>query len=218
MLEALQRLRELPASKIDESVLDSLQKALEANSPENSASGADLQERLLQLREELSAKRLDVESWTITGDDSDVVLRGMADCYKRGSKAMVKAVARRTDPRLHEWRKRCKDHWYHMRLLEGLWPAELHGRVLACSELCELLGDDRDLAVLAAWLSHHAESIAGLADNSTLRSLIRECRHDLQVRAFALGRYVFAEKPNWLRKRLCAYWQIWTNEEEPPSE
>ena len=53
---------------------------------------------------------------------------------------------------LHEWRKRVKHLWYHHTLLRSLWPPVMEVTGDEAHALSDHLGDDHDLAVLAAWV------------------------------------------------------------------
>ena len=47
---------------------------------------------------------------------------GVRRQYGRGADALASLGDAPTDEQLHEWRKRAKDLWYHLRLLRDLWP------------------------------------------------------------------------------------------------
>ena len=49
---------------------------------------------------------------------------------------------------LHDWRKRVKDHWYHVRLLAGLWPDVMTSFEWTLKDLETKLGDHHNLEVL----------------------------------------------------------------------
>ena len=64
------------------------------------------------------------------------------------AKALTRA---RKDPRpenYHELRKRVKDHWYHIRLLESLWTGMMSAYEKSLKDLETWLGNDHNLAVL----------------------------------------------------------------------
>ena len=54
--------------------------------------------------------------------------------------------------RWHDWRKRAKDVWYQLRLLQDTWPDVMKAMAGQASQLSDLLGDDHDLAVLSTKL------------------------------------------------------------------
>ena len=52
--------------------------------------------------------------------------------------AAVRAQAR--PERCHEWRKRAKDHWYHIRLVEDLWTEVMEGYEKSLKDLETVAG------------------------------------------------------------------------------
>ena len=48
----------------------------------------------------------------------------------------------------HNWRKRVKDHWYHVRLLEGL-SSGAASRARALRHLEKCMGEDQNIVVLS---------------------------------------------------------------------
>ena len=105
------------------------------------------------------------------------------------------------DEHLHEWRKRTKDLWYHLRLLRPGWRAVLEPHADQAHELSDVLGDDHDLVVLTAHLDGRGVALAG-EQREQLTELIRKRRSELQEKAFALGERLFAEKPKGYARRL----------------
>ena len=99
-----------------------------------------------------------------------------------------------------------------MRLLARSWPTVMQARIAVCSELCDLLGDDHDLAMLTSLLEGNEEELGGEVNVPALLGLVADRRRELQRQAFSLGRRMFAEKPRCLRRRLGAYWRIWRSE------
>jgi hypothetical protein len=67
--------------------------------------------------------------------------------YKRGRNRLFDAYAAPSPDNFHEWRKRTKYLWYHVRILRPLWPAVLEELANEIHELSNLLGLDHDLAV-----------------------------------------------------------------------
>jgi hypothetical protein len=50
-------------------------------------------------------------------------------------------------------------HWYHLRLLRVIWPAQMKGLAAEASRHADLLGDDHDLAVLRMTLAHDGDTL-----------------------------------------------------------
>jgi hypothetical protein len=154
-----------------------------------------------------AAKRLEktresTKTWTsssITWSDTvDVV----ADSYRRSRRAMKRARTTGQSATVHHWRKELKMLWYQLRLVKPLTT----GVAPLIAELKRLeteLGDDHNLVVLAA-------TLRGCPDLRSMRAEIRQVdrlaarmRQSLRRRAFALGRRLYARKPEafarWLR-------------------
>ena len=104
--------------------------------------------------------------------------------------------------RFHDWRKRVKDHRYHLELLAGLWPRQIGSRRKEVKALGGMLGDEHDLWVLQARLASFADDGA--------RVMIRSAEHrraELRSAMRPLGQRVFAERPRALARRFEAYWR-----------
>jgi CHAD domain-containing protein len=134
-----------------------------------------------------------MDAWTVAATDHRALLAGLDRSYRRGRKAFARAQRRPTDERLHDWRKRAKDLRYQQQLLRPAFDEQLKAQATAAKKLSELLGDDHDLAVLAARL----ESDDG--------GVIAARREELQAEAFRLARRVYAEPPKRFRKRIARY-------------
>jgi CHAD domain-containing protein len=124
-----------------------------------------------------------VDRWPLGGISSETVLEALTTTYRRGRKAAAKPA---TTENLHEWRKRVKDLWYQARLL-GIKRLAKDAKALS-----KPLGDDHDLAVLAA----------ELPPGDPLQPLIAERRAALQKRARKLGARLYEDSPKAFRKRV----------------
>jgi CHAD domain-containing protein len=148
-----------------------------------------------------------VEAWEVDRCDEETLRTGAARAYKRSRRAF--AAARR-DPsveRLHDWRKRVKDLWYHQRLLEEAWPVPLKAHADESHRLSDLLGDDHDLAVLGQRLTATSDLVTTPppVDEGEMLELIARRRTELQHEAMQLGQRVYSEKPKAYRRRLKHY-------------
>jgi len=119
--------------------------------------------------------------WDLSGFGERELLAACRRAYRRARRAGKRAAAEPTPERVHEWRKRVKDHWYQMRLLGDPRRAEL-------DELADLLGRANDLAVLA-------QRIGALGAGKNLLPRIRQRRREVVQRALARGAVLFAARP-----------------------
>ena len=157
---------------------------------------------------QLRSARARVEQWALDDCDDDTLVAGAARAYARGREAFAAARQDPSPERLHDWRKRVKDLWYRQRLLADAWPGPVKAFADECDRLGELLGDDHDLAVLAALLSAadaDAEAAPPSVNVNRMLELIAARRDQLKDEAFALGRHVYAEKPKAFARRMDVY-------------
>lgn len=131
------------------------------------------------------------------------VLAGVERTYRRGRKAFARVRRAPAVDNLHEWRKRVKDLDFQQRLLHDAWPQVLSAHAREAHRLSELLGEDHDLAILAALLEvEHGPAQQVAADTDPLLEVIARRRADLQGRAQVLGRRVYADPPSDFARRL----------------
>lgn len=153
-----------------------------------------------------------VDDWPLSADGWKLLGPGLSETYARGRAALATAYAEETTEAFHEWRKRTKHHWYHVRLLTPLWPAPLAGLEVELHRLSELLGDEHDLADLARLLAAGPTERLERSDTAALLSLLELRRQQLRVEARSLGARVFAEPPKRLARRFRAYFEAWRSE------
>jgi len=173
---------------------------------------SNLNERIGEFRDQMSTARERIGRWKFRAAGFAMLEEGLEKTYSRGRRSMKQAFARPSTESFHEWRKHIKYHWYHCRLLQGIWKDSMKTRGAAARELSELLGDDHDLAMLAATLM--SESIAEPnTGGSSIHALIQQRRTELQTQARALGSRMYAEKPAAFTDRMHAYWKAWKQDQ-----
>jgi CHAD domain-containing protein len=155
---------------------------------------------------EIEAGRRELQALSLPGDGFDVVGPGLRRAYSRGRRRLAEAVADPTDERMHEWRKRAKDLWYHLRLLRPAWRAVMEPLADQAHQLTDRLGDDHDLVVLGQRLDQTGIALTA-EQREYLDGLIDRRRGELQAEAFALGERLYAEKPKHFARRIGAYWE-----------
>jgi CHAD domain-containing protein len=200
LLETLAALRECYPERMPPA--ERLQRALE---DERSASrgGGDLDRRLEQAAEAIAAGAADIDSWKLASDGFELLRPGVERSYRRGRKHLRALGDGPSDEAIHQWRKRVKDLWYQLRLLQPTWPAALKGPVDAAHDLADLLGDHHDLAMLAARVG---ERTADDPDAAAVIVLARARQDELLAAARPLAICLYAEKPRRFAGRLAVYW------------
>jgi CHAD domain-containing protein len=148
-----------------------------------------------------------VADWPLERDGWEALEPGLRRQYRRGRRAMRAALEDPTTEALHEWRKRAKDLWYHLRLLRGAFPAPLDAAAQEAHLLSDHLGDDHDLAVLLETARGLPEALGGPRGLAAFEAALGRRRAELQAEAFALGRRMYAEPAGAFVKRMGAYWR-----------
>ena len=174
----------------------------EANRRAREGSGElDVAHRLLVEAEDAIA------TWELDESGVDAVADGLRRTYRRGRTALGSAVEDPSDERFHEYRKRTKYTWYHLRLLEPVAPSVLAPLAGAFHDLADALGDDHDLAVLTAQLRDDPDAFGGARPAGAAIGLLDVRREVLHDRSFRLGRRLHGERSKDLARRVRAYWK-----------
>lgn len=147
---------------------------------------------------------------SLDNDFQNVISPGLKRTYKRGSSAFEVAYQTADDEDIHDWRKRTKYLWYHLRLLKQAWPAVLRPLAEEAHVLSTYLGNDHDFAVLAGAIRKWQ---LGDGLKEMLLKQIDEKREEIHSSALPLGKKLFAEKPKQFIKRIETYWQVWQLDE-----
>jgi len=203
--------------QVDREAFASVRRALTLRKQKLANEQMDLDKRLDEFKQSMHKARKRVENWTLDDKGFDAVKGGLAKTYSRGVKAMEKAYDDPTTERFHEWRKRVKYHWYHMRILRDLWKPVIKSRRDELSALADLLGDEHDLAVFHDTVTTEPDAFGQEQDVQALLGLIEQRRMELRAAALPLGERVFAEKPKHLIRRFRTYWKAWHEQESKPT-
>jgi CHAD domain-containing protein len=132
------------------------------------------------------AKR--VENWPVPHNVDTVMSSGFEATYQRGKKALGKALENASPENLHQFRKRVKEHRFHLSLLSG----EETNRLDDLRQLEVLLGDDHNLSVLRDRLDQNPALYGDPLDVSAFQALLTRKQRQLQARALPLGRRLYA--------------------------
>lgn len=173
----------------------------------------DLHGRVRALKEQMADCRSRVDTWPLPDDaDCDAILPGLKRTYKRGYKAMDQARDGAGET-VHEWRKRAKYLWYHVRILRPLWPKVMKAWRKELKQLGSALGDHHDLAVLQQVLDDMPDDVCGdRKDRARVRAAMVERQQRLLNAALPAGERIYAEKPSDFCDRIEAWWRALEHE------
>jgi CHAD domain-containing protein len=164
----------------------------------------DLDARTAEFTEFFEGLEQRIPTWPVDGATIDDLTRSLARYYGRGRTKLARASGSGRADDFHEWRKRVKDHRYHLSLLRPLWPPVLSAVHEELKTLSDYLGDEHDLTVLEGVLDVEPELLRGV-DADTVRAAIDSRRQHLRAAAMPLGRRVYAETRSALERRMLGY-------------
>jgi CHAD domain-containing protein len=138
---------------------------------------------------------------------SAAIRAGILHGYRRARKALGSVRGHPEDGRFHTWRRRVKDHWYQVRLLDGL---NAHARIRArrLKQLEAWLGDDHNLVLLRATVLKAPARFGDEEATTVVLGCITKYHTTLRRRALKLGDRLFAAKPRDFRRSIDG----WLNE------
>jgi CHAD domain-containing protein len=162
-----------------------------------------------------------VKAWPLQTDGYAAIGPGLEATYRAGRSALARV---RKDPRpenFHELRKRVKDHWYHLRLLEDLWTSMISASEKSLKDLETWLGNDHNLVVLRDRIVAEPAFYGRQKDIDLTLELIDKYQKELRDQSLSLAERIFAEKPREFSRRMKHLWDTWRHEpkplEEPPT-
>ena len=138
----------------------------------------------------------------------EIIEPGLRRGYRLGREGLEAAAASDDDETLHEWRKRVKDMWYSLRLLQASWPPVLEVLAKEAHHLSELLGDHHDLGEAGSAIAAD-ESGLDAACKAELAGHVITRQAELHSDAILIGRRLYAESPRQYSSRLEALWLAW---------
>lgn len=139
-------------------------------------------------------------------DSFDSVEAGLKQSYRRGRRQLRQAYAHPTDEDFHDLRKSVQQHWRHMQVLQRAWPDLFVARLSAARRLSQILGDDHDLAVFAAYVVGLPRAAISQAAR---RDIVRHCQAEqakLRRLAEPLCQQLYAERAGRFAKRIASIW------------
>ncbi|MBW3602365.1 MAG: CHAD domain-containing protein [Actinobacteria bacterium] len=151
--------------------------------------------------------RARLPGWPLDRDRWRVVGPGLRRQYARGAARFAQARRDPTAVNLHEWRKRVKDLWYHLRLLRPVWPGVMDELADRAHDLSDRLGDDHDLSVLRETLDGAPGDFGDPEEVAALLDLVDRRRAELRLAAWRIGRRLYADDPGVFDRRMKAYWK-----------
>lgn len=207
--------RDLAAARDADAVLDALEKLALPKAVERRARKSldgqrkehpPLEPVIANVVDQLVVAQGRLGLWPEMKDSFETIAGGLLRTYRDGRRDLRH---HETPEELHDWRKRVKEHWYHVQLLRHVWPEMMKPYADVLSTLSHALGDHHDLHVLRGML----EACRLPAGAPGVIDAIDARQSEVQTQAEAIGARVYAEKPEAWLARMRKYWTAWTRTE-----
>ena len=201
-LQTLIQLRDETAKGPEDSPFPRIEELLSLERESFSAAFAGWQKQAIPQLERVEARVL---KWPLEGLTWKQICGAVGKIYKRGQRGLAKTIDNPEPENFHAWRKRVKDIWYQLRILQPLNRMVLTEMAHDAGVLGELLGREHDLNFLWARLETERGD-EGLRDElAQLEKLIRKRGKRLRTNALELGRRFYAEPAKAFAKRISIF-------------
>jgi CHAD domain-containing protein len=144
-------------------------------------------------------------AWPLDGLTWKQICNAVCKIYRRGQRALAKAINDPESENFHAWRKRVKDVWYELRILQPLNGTVLEEMAHDAEVLAELLGSEHDLNFLWARLERESADEALANELGQLQKLITTGCKRLRRDVLELGRRFYAEPSKAFGKRISIF-------------
>jgi CHAD domain-containing protein len=200
-LQTLIQLRDKKA-KDRKNYLPHIEELLSLERESFSAAFAGWQKQAIPQLERVEARLL---KWPLDGLTWKQICSAVCKIYKRGQRGLAKTINHPDPENFHAWRKRVKDLWYQLRILQPLNRAVLTEMAHDADVLGELLGSEHDLTFLWARLEKESGDETLRDELAQLEKLVRKRGKRLRTNALELGRRFYAEPAKAFAKRISIF-------------
>jgi len=204
-IETIDALREKFAPELGVDAFSSIRRALVARR-EEFEQAADTGGVFPSVARALRTVARRVKGWPLQTDGFAALAPGIKKAFRRGREAFLCAREDPSPENLHAWRRRVKDLWYDLRLLEPLRPAVLENYAGDLKDLQDWLGEYQNLAMLRDSFAAQPELCGERDDIDTFLRVAGEHQAGLRSQALALGETVYREST---RRFLRAVEKSW---------
>ncbi|HTL79852.1 MAG TPA: CHAD domain-containing protein [Candidatus Babeliales bacterium] len=167
-----------------------------------SAAFAGWQRKAIPQLENVKARLM---NWPLDDLNWKQICSAVCRIYRRGQRALAKTIDDPEPENFHAWRKRVKDVWYELRILQPLNRTVLEEMAHDAEVLGELLGSEHDLEFLRARLEKETGDEALTNELTKIQKLITKRCDRLRRDALELGRRFYAEPSKAFAKRISIF-------------
>ena len=146
----------------------------------------------------LQGARGRIRCWPLGRLEWKHLVKEIRRTYRKGRTSLETHRQEQTPETFHAWRKRVKELWYDLRIVESMLPDTGAERIALCDEIGEIAGNAHDLVVLReTLLAQKAGPKAALIIGE-----IEVRLPELQQAALARGNRLYAETPGAFTRRF----------------
>ena len=201
-LQTFIQLRDKAAKKSERHLFPLTEELLLLERESFSAAFAGWQKEAIPQLENVKARLM---RWPLDGLTWKQICNAVCKIYRRGQRALAKAMNDPESENFHAWRKRVKDVWYQLRILQPLNRTVLQEMAQDAEVLAELLGTEHDLDFLRARFEQESGDEALDDELARLQKLIAKRCKRLRRDALELGRRFYAEPSKAFAKRISIF-------------
>jgi len=201
-LQTLIQLRDETAKGPGENHFARIEELLSLERESFSAAFAGWQKQAIPKLERIGER---LSKWPLAGITWKQICGTVGRTYKRGQRGLAKTIKKPQPENFHAWRKRVKDLWYQLRILQPLNRVVLEKIAADVEVLGELLGREHDFDFLLARLENEGSDEALRNELVQLQKLIRKRGSKLRRDALELGRRFYAEPSKAFAKRISIF-------------
>jgi CHAD domain-containing protein len=201
-LQTLIQLRDETAKRPGDSPFPRIEELLSLERESFSAAFAGWQKQAIPQLEHVEARLL---KWPLEDLTWKQICGTVGKIYKRGQRCLAKTIDDPEPEKFHAWRKRVKDLWYQLRILQPLNRVVLEKIGHDAEVLGELLGREHDLDFLWARLEKESGDEALRDELAQFDKLVRKRGKRLRTNALELGRRFYAEPAKAFAKRISIF-------------
>ena len=144
-------------------------------------------------------------AWPLDSLTWKQICSAVCKIYRRGQRELARTIKDPEPENFHAWRKRVKDVWYELRILQPLNRTVLEEMAHDAEVLGELLGCEHDLEFLRVRLERECSDETLADELARLQNLITKRCKRLRRDALELGRRFYAEPSKAFAKRISIF-------------
>jgi len=201
-LQTFHRLHDRAAKNSEQQFLPRTEELLVLERESFSAAFAGWQKEAIPQLEKVKTRLL---AWPLDNLNWKQICKAVCKIYRRGQRALTKVIDDPEPENFHAWRKRVKDVWYQLRILQPLDRTVFEEMAQDADVLSELLGTEHDLNFLRLRLEKESGDEALAHELAELQKSIRKQCKRLRRDALELGRRFYAEPSKAFAKRISIF-------------